>query len=50
MENQKIIVAGYVADGVTFYGPFEDSEIAIEWASQNLDVTWHVSDLHREAQ
>ena len=43
---QTLLIAGNVVDGLTFYGPFEDSEDAIHFAECNLrDITWWVTDL-----
>lgn len=35
-----IVVIGNPVDGYSFYGPFEDSEDACEFAEANLDEWW----------
>ena len=45
----KILVTGDVVDGHTFYGPFENTNEAIQYADDNLtDETWLVADLHKD--
>jgi hypothetical protein len=35
MDTQFAVALGNAFDGITLYGPFEDHEEAIEWASEN---------------
>ena len=38
-----VVIAGSVIDGHTIYGPFSDTEDAIEWAESNLrNANWEV--------
>lgn len=38
--GMHIVVAGNIADGFTFYGPFATADEAIEQADRNLDCEW----------
>jgi hypothetical protein len=43
-----IVVSGNPMDGLTFYGTFEDEEIASEWADKYLNNTggdWWVTEI-----
>lgn len=31
-----IVIIGNVANGLTFYGPFESNETAMDWAEKNF--------------
>ncbi len=35
MQNQYVVAKGNPLDGITLYGPFEDSDSALEWAECN---------------
>ena len=41
----SIIIEGNVVDGMSFHGPFDDHEDAIEWAEANLKTDWLVATL-----
>ena len=40
MAEQYVVVAGNIADGLRFYGPFTDANVAGDWASEEVDDTW----------
>lgn len=40
--GMHIVVAGNIADGFTFYGPFNTADVAIRAADLNLDCEWVV--------
>lgn len=42
---QYIIVAGNAIDGLSFYGPYDKEETAINEAMETLDCDWHVTRL-----
>lgn len=43
--NQCAVAVGDPFDGLSFYGPFDDHDAAVEWAD-NLDNTWWIVPLN----
>lgn len=41
----SIIVEGNPVDGFVFHGPFEDSDAAVEWATNNPLGDWWLANL-----
>lgn len=40
MKETCIIISGNPVDGLNFFGPFDDIELAIEWAAERFDEWW----------
>lgn len=46
--NSWIVSMGTPFDGLTLYGPFDNSQQAIEWASENDNgEPWEVAEINR---
>jgi hypothetical protein len=46
METQWILITGNVVDGLVFYGPFDDSEAAIDFGEDLNDVdNWTIAEV-----
>jgi len=44
---QYIVSVGTAFDGLTVYGPFEDIDLATEWASENDNgEPWEIAEVH----
>lgn len=44
MSKQHIVVTGNAVDGLGFFGPFDTSDDATEWAEAEADE-WHITEL-----
>ena len=47
-KEQYLVVVGNPVDGLTFFGPFEDRDDAIDWAEQRDELTgsgWWIAPL-----
>lgn len=40
------VAVGNIFDGLTFYGPFDDIEDAMEWGESNNNAEWNVFTLN----
>lgn len=45
MNEQHIVVLGNAVDGLTFVGPFDDYDAAMEYAGSYVDRDWHIAPL-----
>lgn len=49
MAQQTIVVIGDPTQGFSFHGPFDDTDVAVEWAECNASNSWWVADLEEVA-
>lgn len=42
-----ITIIGNPVDGLSFYGPFENSEEAIDFGDRNADTDWWITELSK---
>lgn len=45
LSGMMIVVSGNPVDGLYFFGPFNNSEEAIEWAEQSREGEWWIAPL-----
>lgn len=39
-----IVLTGNPVEGFDIYGPFDDTETAVEWSMDNIESDWWVTD------
>jgi len=40
-----VLISGNPVDGLRFAGPFDDYDVAVEWATDHLGFGWYIADL-----